>query len=286
MFDFLTALADFSFLRYALIGGLLVSAAGGVVGSFVVTRRLTALAGGIAHFVLGGMGGARYFNKVYGIEWLSPLHGAVVAALLAAVIMAFARLHAKEREDTLIGALWALGMAAGVLFIWRTPGYNEDLMAYLFGDILLMSRGDLALIVILDCVVLAVAFLFYGQLVGVCFDEEFARLRGVPVDFFYFVFLCLTALTVVVLVMVVGVVMVIALLTLPVAAAGKCSTRLWHMMALSTLFIALVTSVGLGVSYSANAPAGATIVMLAGALYVIVTLGKKAAMRLQVRGKR
>ncbi len=286
MFDFLTALQDFAFLRYAVIGGLLASAAGGVVGSFVVTRRLTALAGGIAHFVLGGMGAARYFNKVHGIQWLTPLAGAVAAAMLAAVIMAFARLHAKEREDTLIGAMWALGMAAGVLFIWRTPGYNEDLMAYLFGDILLVSRGDLVLIAVLDGIVVSVAFLFYGQLVAVCFDEEFARLRGLPVDLFYFLFLCLTALTVVVLVMVVGVVMVIALLTLPVAAAGKCSTRLWQMMALSSVFIAIVTSVGLGVSYSADMPAGATIVMLAGALYVLVTLGKKASAVLQRRGAR
>ena len=285
MREFLTALGDFAFLRYALAGGLLVSIAGGVVGSLVVTRRLTALAGGIAHFILGGMGGARYLNKVHGIEWLSPLHGALAAAMLAAVIMTFVRLRAKEREDTLIGALWALGMAAGVLFIWRTPGYNEDLMAYLFGDILLMSREDLIVIAILDAVILAAAFGFYGQLVAVCFDEEFARLRGLPVDLFYFVFLCLTALTVVVLVTVVGVVMVLALLTLPVAAAGRCARRLWQMMALATVFISGLTTLGLAVSYDANLPAGATIVMLAGALYAVVTFGGMALARVQARAR-
>ena len=274
MIEFVEALGQFAFLRYALLTGVLVSIACGVVGSYVVTRRITYIAGGIAHFVLGGMGAARYFSVTHGWTGLHPLHGAVAAGLLAAVIIGLVSLRAREREDTLIGALWAIGMATGVLFISRTPGYNEDLMSYLFGNILMVTPGDLWLIIALDLLVLLVGLIFYNQLLAVCFDEEFARLRGLPVEAFYLLLLCLTALTVVLLITVVGVIMVIALLTLPAAVAGQFAKRLWQMMALATILSAAVTTLGLAVSYSPDLPAGATIVVLAGAVYVLVIGGK------------
>lgn len=273
MSEFFSALATSVILQNALLAGVIASVACGVVGSYVVARRITYIAGGIAHCVLGGMGIARYLRVVYGFQSLQPLHGAVVAALAAAVIIGWVSLRAKQREDTAISALWAIGMAVGVLFISKTPGYNEDLMSYLFGNILLVSRENLILIIALDVLVVGVGLLFYNKFLAVCFDEEFARLRGVAVEFYYLLLLCLTALTVVVLVTVVGLIMVIALLTLPVAVAGHFVGRLWHVMVLSTILSALLTTAGLALSYGPDLPPGATTIALAGGLYLITLLG-------------
>ncbi len=272
MIEFVNAVGQYSFLQYALLTGLLASIACGIVGSYVITRRISYVAGAISHFVLGGMGAARYFNVVHGWTGVEPLHGAIVSALLAAVIIGLVSIHAHQREDTVIGALWATGMAAGILFISQTPGYNEDLMSYLFGNILMVTPGDIGLIAALDVLVILVALLFYNQLLAVCFDEEFARLRGINVELFYLLLLCLTALTVVLLVTVVGIVMVIALITLPAAVAGHFTTTLGRMMLVATIFSIVFTTLGLAISYAPNLPAGATIIVLAGITYLVVTV--------------
>jgi len=272
MVDFFAAVGKYSFLQYALLTGLLSSVACGVVGSYVVSRRISYVAGAISHFILCGMGAARYFQIVHGWTWLQPLHGAVVSALLAAVIIALVSFHSRQREDTVIGALWAIGMAVGVLFISQTPGYNQDLMSYLFGNILMVTPHDLWLIAALDLGVVAAALAFYNQLQAVCFDEEFARIRGINVELYYTLLLCLTALTVVLLVTVVGIVMVIALITLPAAVAGHFTSTLGRMMLAATLFSIVFTVLGVAVSYGANLPAGATIIVLAGLTYLIVAV--------------
>ncbi|MCX5827893.1 MAG: metal ABC transporter permease [Deltaproteobacteria bacterium] len=270
---FLADLPRYPFLQYALLTGLLVSVACGIIGSYVVTRRITYIAGSIAHTVLGGLGAARYCQTVYHWEWFHPLYGAVLAALISAVIIGVVSMRARQREDTVIGALWAVGMATGILFIFKTPGYNEDLMSYLFGSILMVSPQDLWMIAGLDILVVIVSVVFYNQFLALCFDEEFARLRGVHVEFYYLLLLCLTALTVVLLVTVVGIVMVIALLTLPAAVAGELTKRLWHMMALSTVLTALFTTAGLAVSYGPDLPAGATTIIIAGIAYLLIVAG-------------
>jgi zinc transport system permease protein len=270
-------------LLCALAAGLLISIACGVVGTYVVTRRITYLAGGIAHCVLGGMGAAVYCRKalgwslidpIWGIQWLTALSGAVLAALLAAGIIGVVSLHFKQREDTVISALWASGMAIGVLFIAATPGYQQDLMGYLFGDILMVSPANLVPIAILDAVVVIVSLLLYKQFVAICFDEEFARTRGVRVEFHYFMLLAMTALTVVLLVSVVGIVMVIALLTIPVAIASQFARRMWQVMVLAVLLSMSLTASGLAISYGPDLPSGPTIVVLTAGLYLIVLLTK------------
>ena len=273
MIQFFVDLQAYAFLQNALVAGLLAGVACGVVGSYVVTRRISYIAGGIAHCVLGGIGAARYFQKVHGWENFEPIYGAVVAALLAAGLIGFVSIRAAEREDTVISALWALGMAAGLLFITRTPGYNEDLMSYLFGNILLVSPRDLILLAVLDCVVVGLAILFYNRFLAVCFDEEFSRLRSVPVEFFYLLLLVLIALTVVLLISVVGIVLVIALLTLPAAVAGRFTRSLAGMMVLAAVLSVLFTTGGLAASYGANLPAGAVTIMIAGVVYLAVNLG-------------
>jgi len=273
--EFLDALSSSALLQRALLAGIIASVACGVVGSYVVARRISYIAGGVAHCTLGGMGAARYLQEVHGWTWLNPFDGAIAAALVAAIIIGWVSLRARQREDTVISALWAIGMAVGILFIARTPGYYEDLMSYLFGNILLVSHGDLLMIVVLDVVVVACGVLLYRNFLAVCFDDEFARLRGVPVERYYLLLLCLTALTVVVLVTVVGLVMVIALLTLPVAVAGSFVNRLWQVMIVSTLISIALTTGGLAISYGPELPPGATTIALAGGLYVFVLAGKR-----------
>ncbi len=273
MSRFLADLLEFPFLQNALLAGALSGVACGVTGTYVVVRRISYIAGAVAHCVLGGIGAAIYLEKVHGWEFLEPLHGAVAAALAAALTIGLVSLRAREREDTVIGALWAVGMALGVLFISRTPGYGADLAGYLFGDILMVAPGDLWLIAALDAAILVAVLAFYNQFQAVCFDEEFARLRGLNVEFYYLLLLCLTALTVVLLVTVVGIVMVIALLTLPAAVAGRFSRSLGRMMVLSGLLCVLFTAGGLALSYGPDLPSGATIILLAGTVYLAAAVG-------------
>lgn len=285
--SFFDALVRHEFLQLALLTGVLASLACGIVGSYVVVRRITYIAGGIAHCVLGGMGAARYLAVVHGVQmyqpgygWvpLHPLHGATAAALLAAIIIGVVSLRARQREDTVIGAVWAIGMAVGVLFISLTPGYNDP-SSYLFGNILMTSRADLWMLAGLDALIVAIALLFYNRFLAVCFDEEFARLRGLSVEFWYLLLLCLTALTIVLLISVVGIVLVIALLTLPVAIAGFFSRTLWQMMIIAALLSAIFTSGGLMLSYERNLPSGATTIVLCGAAYLLTILGSAAIRR-------
>lgn len=267
MSAFLDALFSHAFLQHALAAGVLASIACGIVGSYVVVKRIGYLAGGVAHTVLGGMGIAYFLGK-------SPIGGALIAALLAALIIGWVSLRFRQHEDTIIGALWAVGMAIGILFISRTPGYNVDLMSYLFGNILMVPREDLLLMAGLDGVIIALVWLFRKQFLAVCFDEEFARLRGVPVDVFYLGLLLMVALTVVILIQVVGLVLVIALLTLPAAIASQYARSLATMMLTATLLGVIFTSAGLALSYEPDLPAGATIILLAGVAYLLSALGR------------
>ena len=272
MSEFLNALGQHAFLQTAVIAGLLASLGCGVVGTYVVVKRIAFLAGGIAHSVLGGMGAALY----YGVD---PLAGALAAAVIAALLIGGIRLTWKVQEDTLIGALWAIGMAVGILFISQTPGYQTDLMSYLFGNILLVAPDSVWFMAGLDGVLLLVVGAFHRQFLAVTFDEEFARLRGVPVGFFYLLLLVLVAVTVVLLIQVVGLILVLALLTLPAAVAGHYTHSLGRIMLLATAIGAVVTVLGLALSYAPDLPAGPTIILLAGAVYVVSALLSRAIAR-------
>ena len=272
MSTFIKDLIELPFLQNAILAGVLCSIGSGIVGTYVVLRRITYIAAAISHCVLGGLGAAKYLSVVYGWTWLKPVHGAVVTALLSALLIGWVSLKAKEREDSIISALWAVGMSMGVLFIYKTPGYNEDLMNYLFGNILMVSTEELYIIAILDIITIALTCVFYKQTVAVCFDEEYARTRGVNVEFYYLLMLCMTALTVVLTVNVVGIIMVIALLTLPLAISSKMFNRVWKIMLGATVLGIFFTSTGLMISYEPNLPSGAVTIVVAGIFYFITLL--------------
>lgn len=263
--EFLQALMEYGYLQNALLAGWLAALGCGVIGSYVVVKRISFLAGGIAHSVLGGMGIAYYFG-------FPVLAGALIAAIVSALLIGWVKLHWQEREDTLISALWSIGMATGILFISQAPGYNVDLTSYLFGNILMVPEQDLYVMAVLDILILLTIFIFYKQFLAVCFDEEFAQLRGISVNFFYLLLLCLVALNVVLLIQVVGLILVIALLTLPAAIAAQHTQSLKMMMLIATLLGILLTSGGLGLAYTPDFPPGASIVLLAGCAYVLSSL--------------
>jgi zinc transport system permease protein len=268
----LEALAAHEFLRNALLAALLASAGCGVVGTYVVARRIGYLAGGIAHTVLGGMGIAYFLGA-------SPLAGALGAAVVAALAIGLVTLRWREHEDVAIGALWATGMAIGILLISRTPGYNADLMSYLFGNVLMVSRQDLLFMAVLDAVVVALVALFHKQLTALCFDEEFARVRGVRVAAFHLLLLCVVAVTVVALVQVVGLILVIALLTLPAAIAGHLVRSIGAMMAVACAAGAVFSTAGLAASFLADVPSGATIILFAAFGYLAALAGTRGRAR-------
>jgi zinc transport system permease protein len=277
MKDFWEVLTDpqIDFLRTALLMGLMASLAFGMTGSLVVVKRISYVAGAISHAVLGGIGAALYFQRAHGIEWLHPLLGALIAALLAALLIAFIRNSGFEREDSVIGAVWAAGMAAGLVFIAKTPGFTDP-MSYLFGNILILSRTDLVLVGLMDLVLLIVMIFGYNRLQALCFDEEQARLRGLRVGWYYTLLLCLVAVTVVLLVSVVGVVLVVALLTIPAAMASRHVRSLGLMMALASVATFIFVTAGIVLGFLWDWPVGPAIILLAGAVYLAQSLFSRA----------
>jgi zinc transport system permease protein len=270
MTEFLDALRDpdIPFLRYALAVGLLASVSLGIVGSYVVTRRITYIAAAISHCVLGGVGVAFYLKEVCGCAWCNPMFGALAAAILSAMLIGGVSLYAKQREDTVISAVWAVGMAIGLLFFYKARLYSGA-MGYLFGDILLVTSNDVWIVLAMDALVVVLGLGFYPKLLALCFDEEFAELRGVRTKLLYMLLLCLTAITVVLLVRVVGIVLVIALLTLPAAVAGHFAHRLWQMMAVAVLCCMTFVTAGIAVSFPLELPSGPVIILIAGAAYLL-----------------
>ena len=249
---------SFEFIQHALIAGILVSFAAGVIGSLIVVNRMVFLAGGMAHASYGGIGMAVYFGF--------PIFlGASLFAVGAAMLIAFLTMHKRHRMDTFIGLIWAVGMAIGVIFIDLTPGYNVDMMSYLFGSILAVSTEDIYFMAALLAVIIFVITFWYRDILAVSYDSEYAKLRGVNVRFFYTLILILSALTVVVAIKVVGLILVIAMLTIPVYIAEKLSTSLLSMMFISGLIATLFTLTGLWFSYSYNLTSGASIILVSAA---------------------
>jgi len=246
---------QFEFMQHALIAGILVSLTAGIIGSLIVVNRMVFLAGGIAHTSYGGIGLAVYFG-------LPIFFGASLFALLSAILIAQLTLKKRHRIDTFIGLIWAVGMAIGVIFVDLTPGYNVDLMSYLFGSILAVSTQDLYFMGTLLIVVVLIVTLRYRDILAVSYDAQYASLRGVNVPFFYTLILILSALTVVVAIKVVGLILVIALLTIPVYIAEKLASSLFRMMFLSGLFASCFTLMGLFLSYNYNLSSGASIIIV------------------------
>ena len=259
---------QFEFMRNALMAGLLASVACGVVGVYVVVKKIVSMSGSIAHSSFGGIG-LGYLLK------FSPVLGAMLFALLSALTMGWVTKKTKLPEDTATGIIWALGMALGVIFIGLSAGYAPDLMSYLFGNILTVPSSDLYLMLGLDIIIIALTMIFFKDFLLLCFDEEYATVASMPVNQLYLLLLCMVALTVVVLIRVVGMILVIAMLTFPAALARQLTHSLKKMMALSVLFGMAFTFGGLWLSFVLNLASGATIILLSG-IVLLTSYGVKS----------
>lgn len=264
----LTDLLQQTFMQHALLASLLVSIACGVIGALVVVNRLTFMAGGIAHSAYGGVGLALFLGAP-----VLPIAGAFTAA--AALLLGFLTLTKREQTDTLIGVIWAAGMAFGIIMIDLTPGYNVGLMSYLFGSILTVPSSDLWLMLGIDAVIVSLMLYFYRDILSFSFDPDFARSRGVPVQWLYFMILIMVAEAVVMMIQVVGLILVIALLTLPPYLAGRHTKSLAGLIIASGIWSFVFCVGGLWVAYLFDISSGASIIATACAFYLAFTAGQK-----------
>ncbi|MHC4339725.1 MAG: metal ABC transporter permease [Planctomycetota bacterium] len=257
---------DFPFFQRALMAGLLASLACGVVGSYVVVKRIASISGGLAHAAFGGVG----LGYLLGFE---PILGALGFALLSGIGIGITYRRLGEGLDTLVAMVWSVGMAMGVLFVALSPGYAPDLMTYLFGSILFVGMEYVVAVLLLDLVILLVVWALFRRLEALIFDEEYAEVAGVRVGPHFLLLLALTSLAVVTLIRIVGVILVIALLTIPAVVARRWSGSLLRMMVGATLIGAACTAAGLFLAYGlgsgldVDVPTGPLIVLLAASAY-------------------
>lgn len=256
------ALFEHSFLQNAVLAGVLFSIACGIIGSYVVVKRIVFISGGIAHTSFGGVGLALWAG-------FSPLVGALIATIAAALGIGVIVRKTRLPEDTAIGVLWAMGMAMGAVFLWEAPGYLRDPTSYLFGSILAVQQSDLVLMLILDAIIVVMVVALYKEFLALSFDEEYGSVVGVPVGLLYVVLLCLIALTVVLLIRVVGIILVIAFLTIPPTLARRFTHSLGRMMLLSVVLGLVLSFGGLWLSYEVDWPSGATIILLSGTVLIL-----------------
>lgn len=256
---------SYGFMRNALMAGVLVSLACGMIGTLVVLKRMVFISGGVAHTAYGGVGLAFYLG-------VNPVLGAVTFSLMASFLMGYIQRQTHQRQDTLIGVMWAIGMAIGILFADLTPGYKADLMSYLFGSILAVTRTDLWMMLIMNLIFISLVTLFYKELQATAFDETFARIRNLPVDWLYLVLITMIGLAVVMLMRVVGLIMIIALLTVPAAIGSMFLNHMGKIMWLATGLSLVFTTGGLLLSFFFNLTSGATIILLSGIGYLVALL--------------
>ncbi|MEW6078896.1 MAG: metal ABC transporter permease [Thermodesulfobacteriota bacterium] len=257
-------LLQYEFMRNALLAGLLASVICGVMGTLVVTNRIVFLSGGIAHAAYGGIGMSVYFHWPY-------LAGASGFSVVAAWLMAAVSMKNKHRADTVIGVIWAMGMATGIIFLDLSPGYNVDLIAYLFGSIIAVPDFHLWIMLVMAGVIVGLVFFFYNDFLALSYDEEFAKIRGVPTGVLYILMIVMLAVTVVMVIQIVGLILVIALLTIPPYIVEKRVNSLARMMIGASLLGAVFTVTGLWISCVYNLTSGAAIIMVAGTVFFVTT---------------
>ncbi len=257
---------ELPFFQRVLLAGVLASFACGVIGTYVVAKRIASLSGGLAHAAFGGVG-------LGYLAGFAPMLGALGFGLGSALAIGLASRRLGSALDTVIAMVWAVGMALGVLFVGLVPGYAPDLGSYLFGSLLFVSWGYVWAVAALDLLIAAAVALLFKEFQAVAFDEDWSALAGMRVEPIFLGLLMLAALAILTLIRVVGVILAIALLTIPAASARQWANGLALMMGIATLLCAisivggLLLSYALAASYELSAPPGPLIVLVSAALY-------------------
>lgn len=276
MISFFEALTTNHLLFLATLAGLAASVVGGIMGSYVVVKRISFISGSITHSVLAGIGFFVWLERAQGVTWASPLIGALIASIASALLIGWIHMSYRQREDSVIAAVWSIGMAIGILFMSQTPGFAVELTNFLIGNILWVTPSDLITLTALDCLVVLAVIILHERLLAICFDEEQARLQGIKVNRLYFLLLTLIAITIVLLMQVVGIILVMTMLTLPATVANLFTKELSKMMLVSIVLSALFCFFGTFFAYHLDWPIGATIALVAGVSYVAALLFCKA----------
>ena len=271
---FFEAIQTNSFLQSALIASFFASIASGVMGSFVVVKKISSISGSISHSVLGGVGFCLFLQYNLNYLWADPLYGAFFVALIAAFIIGYVHTHYRQKEDALIASVWSIGMAIGVIFISFIKGYKADFSNYLFGNILLVKNLHLLLLFLFDLIILAITYLQYRKFLAICFDEEGARLQKIPVTGLYFLLLSLIAITVVLLMQIIGIILVIALLAIPPTIASAYTKKLPKIMFFAFSISLLSSFLGIAIAYTLNLPPGPAIALII-TLFYLLSLSKQ-----------
>jgi len=269
-------LFSYRFFINALLAAVFSSITCGFIGTYIVSRRIVFISGGISHASFGGVGIAYYLG-------IQPLLGAAVFSVLSAVgIEAFS--HKSElREDSLIGMMWSFGMAVGIIFIFITPGYAANLMSFLFGSILTVSFPEILLMAVLALVIVLFFVLLFKEILFVAFDEDYARTQGIPTTAINYILIGLVALTIVINIRVVGIILVISLLTIPQATANLLTKSFKRIIVYSTGFAFLASVSGLLVSYLLNIPSGATIIFISIFIFLVLKFGVYIHSRIKLK---
>ena len=260
-------LLQYTFFQHALLGSLLASIACGLVGTYIVTRRLVFISGGLTHASFGGIGLGLYTG-------ISPILSAALFAVLSAFGVEWLSKRKDMREDSAIAVFWTLGMALGIMFTFLSPVFAPDLSAYLFGNILTITASDIALLGVLSVVLVVFFGLYLRPIVSIAFDREFARSQGLPVEFFEYALMLFIALTIVACLRMVGIVLVISLLTIPQMTANLFSHRFHRIIWLSIGIGYLSCLGGLLLSFYLNVPSGASIIFFSILIYAVCKTGK------------
>ncbi|MHC1702481.1 MAG: metal ABC transporter permease [Tenuifilaceae bacterium] len=256
-------LFEYQFLRNALYAAILVSIVAGIIGTYITSRRLVFLSGGITHASFGGIGIAYYMG-------INPIIGAVIFSILSAFGIEALSHRKNIREDSAIGILWAFGMAVGIIFIFLTPGYAPNLLSFLFGSILTVTNTDLLYLAILNVVVILFFTIFYRSILYFAFDAEFARTQKMPVRFLNYILITFIAIAIVLSIRVVGIILLISLFTIPPATANTFTHHFGRLIFWSILLSFLGSFIGLMLSYSINIPSGASIVVVLVVMFGLV----------------
>lgn len=246
---------SYSFIQNAIIAGILISIITGIIGSLIVVNKMVFLSGGIAHSAYGGIGLSIYFG-------LPMLLSTSLFSIFITIIIALLTYKKRENLDTIIGLTWAIGMSFGILLVDLTPGYNSDLMSYLFGSILAVNNTDIIFMLSLLAFIIVILVFFYRDILAVSYDSEYARLRGIYTRFFYTLILLLSALCIVISIKIVGLILVIALLTIPIYISKRFCNTLFSMIITSGFFSMIFTILGLVLSYNFDLSSGPSIILV------------------------
>lgn len=254
-------------LLTSLVAALCASVSSGMIGAYIVVKRMVSIAGSIAHAILGGIGISLWVEYYYKIPQVSSIYGALLSAIVIALIIGWVHLRFKEREDALIAVIWSVGMSLGIIMISYIPSFNSELLNFLLGNILWIQTNDLKLLVSLDVVILCLTFIFHSRFLALCFDEQQLSLQGYNKTRYYFLLLVLIAISIVILTYIIGIILVLSMLTIPCCIVGRFSHNLIQIMIGSILLNMCLSCLGIFIAYFADLPIGPTIALISGLIY-------------------